>query len=296
MIEKIKEMQGNIQNMQSNQSQFTAENMGKTKGYDDIVKVLDRANTTLISPKKIAYLGGFVLDLEESLEETLSMEVSNKTVEAGPDISENAVEKLAVVQIRGIIADYAFIQSKNIFDTAGDLFGNFGKRLQMLDAFYLDKLWPEHSKHIAKAQLIVNKSEHMFEFFKGIASFKNEIISNDTIGSPISRSQRSIAMLKAIYTSKVAFEFACEFAYYPQMMITNLKITRQNKEKEIGSGIFKVDITLHEVRSVETEVTSVEESQFAFDDSRNSQQALAPVYSGYQQTNKISISELNRRV
>ena len=271
-------------NLLNAQSKSTLENMDKFKGYRDIVKVLDKANAALISPKKIAYIGGFALDLESTLTETLSMDISNKTVEAESGAFENAVEQSATVNLIGIIADNSFTEAKNVFDLASDFTGNIGERMQMLSGFFLKDVHQKQIKSvqngIAEAQGAMNSYSKKYEFAKGILTGKNEMISG---GSSISRSQERIAWLKAIYSSKKIFEFACEFAYYPYMMITNLKIDRN----EASSGCFKVNVTLREIRTNENGATDA-------DSNRNGRQALKAEFVGEVQIAGMSLSELNR--
>lgn len=279
-------------NLLNAQSKSTLENMDKFKGYRDIVKVLDKANAALISPKKIAYIGGFALDLESTLTETLSMNISDKTVEVESGTFENAVENLASVKLTGIIADNSFTEAKNAFDMAGDIVGNLGERLQMASGFFLKDAHQKQIKSIqngiAKAQGAMNSFSQKYEFAKGILTGKNEMISG---GSSISRSQERIAWLKAIYSSKKVFEFACEFAYYPHMMITDLTINRNdaNKDGSVSSGCFKVNMTLQEIRTNERGATDS-------DSNRNGRQALKAEFGGEVRIAGMSLSELNRSI
>ncbi len=241
------------------------------KGYDDVVRVLDIANNTLISPKKLCYIGGFALDLENSVSENLSKQVSNKAVESGYQISESVIENLATISVTGIIANHTFGIPKNAADQFGNIVGNMGKRLKMLGGFFLDSLFPSQMKAIntavTKTQNAANIVSDKIELIKSFANGTNEIISG---GSTITRSQKQQAMLKALYKSNTPVEFACEFAYYPAMLITSMSISRNGVE----NGAFAVSLTLQEFVGVEIEVADLDNAQFAKNLCRNSIQNL----------------------
>ena len=243
---------------------------------------LEYADDFLMPNKKVAYLGTFALDLESSFEESLSIQVSNKAIEDSYEISANAVEKLAVINLKGIIADNSFNEPKNVFDMAGDIAGNLGERMKMLNGFWSTNLWADQHKYIAKAQRYINKANNIVEFTKGIASFKNELIQNNAVeGSFSSRSHEKVEKLRSIYNLKKRFKFECDFIYYRQMIITDLKISRKG---ETENGTFAVDIKLQEIKSVETEVTRVAETQFASNHCRTEQQCLKSQFCGEQVT------------
>jgi len=219
-------------------------------GISDARSYLDNKANTLLRPKAVKGIAGFLFDVSDSDTINLDWDITDHFTESNSFLNDHKVKKPIIITLSGFIGELVFRSPQGVEGAIQEI----SNRLEVVDA-YLGDATPgavqEVQRVVQQAQSAVSainqtldKAQNIIGFFEGE-------------GPEESAQQKAFRELSAL-GDEVILSVQTPWEFYDDMTIQAVSVTQAGNTNEITD----ISVTLKQIRVSETKTTDFDQDQF----------------------------------
>lgn len=218
--------------------------IGTTSQITNIETFLNNKTVALVSPKTSPGISGFIFDIPQTENVTLSAEMTDNYTESNSFINDHRIIKPKKITLTGLIGE--LVVRKDFLDK---ILETLQSGLTTVDAYlgdYTNGMTQNIQIYLSLSLSAVSRINNTID------RAKNIIQGFNGQGQYLNQQQRAYANLEALFLSETVLTVQTPWKYYDNMMIETIEFS-QDEDTEFMSSI---SVTLKEMRFAQVGITS----------------------------------------
>jgi hypothetical protein len=211
---------------------------------------LDNKANTVLSPKDVKGIAGFLFDVPDSDSINLDWDITDHFTESNSFLNDHKVKKPVIITLSGFVGELVFRSPAGVEGAAQEI----SNRLEAVDA-YLGDFTPgavqEAQRVVQQAQSAISAINQTLDKVQNVIGFFDGEEPEETA------QQKAFNQLSAL-GDEVIVATQTPWGYFDSMSIMALGFTQDGTTKEITD----ISVTLKEIRVSETKTTDFDKNQF----------------------------------
>jgi len=219
-------------------------------GISDARSYLDNKANTLLSPKSVKGITGFLFDIEDSDSIRLDWDITDHYTESNSFLNDHKVKKPIIITLSGFIGELVYVGKQGVEGAVQEI----SNRLETVEA-YLGDATPgavqEIQRVVQQAQSAVSAINQTLDKAQNIIGFF------DGEGPEESAQQKAFRQLAAL-GDEVLLSVQTPWEFYDDMTIQAISFSQDGTT----NGISDVSVTLKQLRISKIKTANFDKNQF----------------------------------
>jgi len=219
-------------------------------GISDARSYLDNKANTLLSPKSVKGISGFLFDIEDNDSIRLDWDITDHYTESNSFLNDHKVKKPIIITLTGFIGELVYESAQGVEGAVQEI----SNRLETVDA-YLGDSTPgavqEAQRVLQQAQSAISAINQTLDKAQSIIGFF------DGDGPEISAQQKAFRQLSSL-GDEVLLSVQTPWKFYGDMTIQSIAFSQDGTTNNISD----ISVTLKQLRISETKTVDFDKNQF----------------------------------
>lgn len=229
---------------------FTTIAQTTNQGITNARSYLDNKANTILRPKDVKGIAGFLFDIEDSSTLSLEWDITDHYTESNSFLNDHKVKKPIVITLTGFIGELVFTAPSGV----EGLLQSISNRLESVEAYLGDytpgsvqeiqKVTQQAESAVSAINQTLDKAQNIIGFFEGE-------------GSEVSAQQKAFEQLSAL-GDEVLLSVQTPWRFFDDMTIIALSLTQGGESDQITD----ISVTLKQLRISGTKIVDFDKDQF----------------------------------